>query len=153
MANATPAKLSASPPQRQPAPLCHTQAFAKQRIGTDRHEKWRGVEEHHGARRRGQLQTAINQDEFEAEQRAGEQTGAQGAVALEQLDAAQPRHQQDHQQCAAGAQRRLQERRNVLHYQFDGDLVEPPGQAEHQHQRNGAGAERAPSRSGDRLIR
>ena len=83
IASATPAKLKASPAHCERA-----QPLAEKLIGAERDEERRGVEKHHRARRRGQQQAAIDQHEFDAEQHAGEQSGAQRAVALEQFDAA-----------------------------------------------------------------
>jgi hypothetical protein len=80
--------------QGKTAPLRSAQPFAKKQIGAERHEKRRGIDKHDPARRRGEQQAAIDQHEFDAEQHAGKQAGAQCAVAFENLHAAQPRDQQ-----------------------------------------------------------
>jgi hypothetical protein len=126
--------------------LRRAQTFAEEQIGAEGDEERRGIEKHHRARRRGKQQAAIDQHEFDAEDHARSQACAQGAVALEQFYAAQPRDQKQNDQRAAGTDQGLQHRRNVGQRQLDRDLVETPAQAEHQHQRDRAGAERTPGR-------
>ena len=47
---------------------------------------------------------------------------------------------------AGRTRQRLQHRRHVRQHQLDRDLIEPPAQTEHQHQRDRARAERTPRR-------
>ena len=132
--------------QGQPAPLRRAQPLAEKLVGAERHKKRRGVEKHHRARGRGQLQALKQQHEFEAEQQPREQADAQRAVAFEHLDAAQPGDQQQHRQRAGGTDRRLQHRRHVRQCQLDRDLVETPAQAQHQHPCDGGRGQRTPGR-------
>jgi hypothetical protein len=126
--------------------LRRAQPLAEKLIGAQRHEKRRGVEKHHRARCRCQQQAAEDQHEFKAEQQAGEQAGAERAIGGEDFDAAQPRDQEQHRQRTGGADHGLQHRRNIRQRQLDRYLIETPAQAQHQHQRDGARAQRTRGR-------
>src|SRR6266481_8030369 len=113
-------------------------------MGAERHEEWRGVEKHRGPRSRGETEALIDQYEFDSEQDTGEQAGTERAVTQREIRPAQPADDEQHRQRADRAEHRLRHRRNVRQRELDRDLVEPPGQAEHQHQHDGARAERPP---------
>jgi hypothetical protein len=120
------------------------QPLAEKAIGAERDEERRSVEKHHRAGRRGKAQAFEDQHEFEAEDEACQQAGTERAVALEHFYPAQPRSQQQHRQRQDRSDRRLQHRRDVGQRELDRDLVERPGTAQHQHQCDGARAQRTP---------
>jgi len=87
---------------------------------------------------------AVDQHELDAEDDACYHARPHRAVAVEEPDSTQPPDDQQHRQRANGAGQRLEHRRHVRQHQLDGDLIETPADAQHQHQGDGARGKRAP---------
>ncbi|MOA19171.1 hypothetical protein D3C78_1395310 [compost metagenome] len=78
-----------------------------------------------------------DEEELQGEQRADQQTGAQGAIAQGERLAA-PEHEQRHQHGGdPRAQPDLQQRRHVRRSQLDPDLLQSPDAAQQHHQLQG----------------
>ena len=119
--------------------------LAQHLVGAERDEERRGVEKHHRARRGGEAQALIDQHELDAEDACPTITpGPSEPSRSEKSDSSPPADDQQHRQRADRAEHRLHHRRNVRQRELHRDLVETPGQAQHQHQRDGARAERSP---------
>ena len=110
---------------------------------SDHDKERRQIEKQRAARRRRPNQAAIDQQEFEREQHAGQNSGGERAVALEQRNAAHLRPGADQQRRDRRTRRRLDQRRNIVDRELDRDIVEAPAQTKPDSHRDGERVERA----------
>jgi len=128
--------------QHQAGPLPARQPLA---VRDPRHaqgdDEGRQVDEHHHARRAGELQADEDAGELGREQRARQQPAEAAAVPREQRHTARCRPQPDEQPGHDRPQPRLPQRRDLRQRRLRGHLVDAPQQAAKQQDGDGTGVE------------
>src|SRR5215469_9238749 len=107
------------------------EVIARNKPARSNHDKeWCKIEKQHAAGGGRPDQAAIDQQKFEREQDAGENSGGKCTVTLEQRNAARLRPGADQKRRDNGSRRGLRERGNVVDRKLDRDIIEAPAQAQ-----------------------
>jgi hypothetical protein len=112
----------------------------------ERGQHGRQVDEHHHARCRGVSEAAIDEEELGAEQDAGNDAGAERAVAAEQGDAPPPGPAEQQRRGQRRPDARLGQRRNRGQGELDRHLLQSPQHRAGEQQGVGSRVERQPVR-------
>ena len=130
--------------QQQPGPLHGAEAIGREKPARAEHdEERREIDEQRRARGRGVEEPAIDQQELDPEQQAGDDAGRQRAVAPQSIG--KPRSRMKPSTISVARRERmraLDQRRNVRQRELDRRLVEAPEQAQEHHQHHAGGVER-----------